>query len=544
MLPRVRSVLEPGGFCRRHGQSTVPTQALPTMTISSSTSTNFSGRSLLVENFQLSARASSQSEPEARPRRVDTTPDRIHSMVAGISGKLLDAARLGSAFTSFQGGIDTALSEISELLSQSLTLGGSQNSVVRGLDSSRINDLEIRTLPPNGSARPSGGIAQQAGNAKPVIADAGRLQDGETLDLNTGGSDRRIEFQPGRSSSGIAQPINSKNIGAKASQIDRVDLSRLPEGVSRAVQGQVDSVTSVARLTFQGGPSGLATGPASIDASGDLGTANVETRGESLFSFAEKINNVSAFTGVKAEVNGNELRLVSQLGGDDAEVRLSNVVRQFRPTIEGSNGRTGDTGVVATLSESRLTLESQGDGSDGIVGVDVVSGSFYTNGGDGNGNASGQDGHATLHGETYNSSTEPFEVSIGDNSMDLEFVDGFRGRQDAFEIDPEVTVQRRAGNPSTHRSSATESDRGSHVTALTGAISTGTTLTGPTLSATQTALVDLFQLASGGKYDSQNADALDAYNVTKEALANLQSMFGGSNKPERSLNGLLFDQTA
>lgn len=923
------------------------------MTISSSTSTSFASRSLLVENFQLSARAPSQSEPETLLRRVDTTSDRINSLVAGIGEKLLDAARAGSSFTNLQGSIDTALTEISELLGQSLTLGGSENSIVRGLDSSQIKDLEILSLPPNGSARFSGGITQQAGNAKVLITDAGRLQGGGSLDLKIGDSERRLQFQPGRSIAGMAQQINSKNVGVKAieldgklrltsrtsqsleatvrpvrvgrnygdnqlfgvnaSQIDRVDLSRLPEGVSETVQGQVDSVAAVARLTYQGNASGLVTGSAGFDLSGDLGTANVETtRGESLLSFAEKINNVSAFTGVKAEVNGNELRLVSQMRGDDAEVRLSNVVRQFRPTVEGVNAaqiprfdlqsiadgavvelsgtvttaadtaklqyqgsggnvadtalftlsgslgseqiaivqgesltnvrdrinaetestgvvatvdgdtlqfsgqtigssesiqvtldditqyvdvegvnagqiqgftvnsseprstntlsgtvdqtatkgqltydgflgsvsgsatfnltgelgtaeidvsafqslsslrddindRTGDTGVVATLSGSRLTLESQVEGSDGIVEVDVVSGSFDTDGGDGNGNAAGtdaqltingesvvadgnhvdyadslgsysfdvqsgfagtfdsievttsdgifdlsggdetgtaygvdaeatfngqsfvadgdefdvtidsavmtfdvetgflgaidpitlrsdedefsvsggdgngnaygQDGQATINGQTYTSSTNTFEVSLGESSIDLEFVDGFVGALDAFEIDSEVTLQRRTGSPSTYRSSATREQfaiNGQEVTKVNGRYefeqdgvrigfqlaegfrgsfenftitangsasesyrsSQMEALTGTTLEATQTVLADLFQLASGGKYDSENVDALDAYNVTKDVLANLQSMFGVSSRQGRSLNGLLFDQSA
>ncbi|WDQ17709.1 flagellin hook IN motif-containing protein [Rhodopirellula sp. P2] len=884
---------------------------------------------------------------------MDTTSDRINSLVAGISEKLLDAARVGSSFTNFQGSIDTALTEISELLGQSLTLGGSENSDVRGLDSSQIKDLEILSLPPNASARFSGGITQQAGNAEIMITDAGRLQGGGTLDLKVGDSERRIQFQPGRSISGMAQQINSKNVGVKAmevdgklrltsrtsqsleatvrpirtgrnygdnqlfgvneSQVDRVDLSRLSKGVSQTIQGQVDSVATVARLTYQGSAGGLVSGSANFDLTGDLGTENVETtRGESLISFAEKINNVSAFTGVRAEVNGNELRLVSQLRGDDAEVRLSNVVRQFRPTIEGVNAaqiprfdlqsiadgaevnlsgtvttaadaaklqyqgsggnvvdtavftlsgnsgseqiaiaqgealtdvrdrinaetestgvvatvdgdtlqfrgqavgssesiqvtldditqyvdvegvnasqiqgftvnsseprstnilsgtvdqtatkgqltydgfwgaatsratfhltgelgtvemdvstfqslsslrddindQTGDTGVVATLSGSTLTLESQNEGSKGTVEVDVISGSFSTDGGDGNGNAAGtdaqltingeavtadgnqvdytdslgsysfdvqsgftgafepievttsdgdfdltggdetgtaygvdaeatingqsfvadgnefeitidsavmsfdldtgflgaidpitlrseedefsvtggdgngnangQDGQATINGETYTSATNTFEVSVGESSIDLEFVDEFVGALDAFEIDSEVTMQRRTGTPSTYASSAkseqfaingqavdkvdgryefeqggvrigfqlAEGFRGSFenftITANGAASelyrgSQMSSLTGTALEATQTALVDLFQLASGGKYDSQNSDALDAYNVTKETLVNLQSLLGVSTSRGRSLNGLLFDQNA
>ncbi|KLU04876.1 putative signal peptide protein [Rhodopirellula islandica] len=884
---------------------------------------------------------------------MDTTSDRINSLVAGISEKLLDAARVGSSFTSFQGSIDTALTEISELLGQSLTLGGSENSVVRGLDSSQIKDLEILSLPPNASARFSGGITQQAGNAEILITDAGRLQGGGTLDLKVGDSERRIQFQPGRSISGMAQQINSKNVGVKAievdgklrltsrtsqsleatvrpirtgrnegenqlfgvneSQVDRVDMSRLSNGVSQTIQGQVDSVATVARLTYQGSAGGLVSGSANFDLTGDLGSANVETtRGESLISFAEKINNVSAFTGVKAEVNGNELRLVSQLRGDDAEVRLSNVVRQFRPTIEGVNAaqiprfdlqsiadgaevnlsgtittaadaaklqyqgsggnvvdtavftlsgnsgseqiaiaqgealtdvrdrinaetestgvvatvdgdtlqfrgqtvgssesiqvtldditqyvdvegvnasqiqgftvnsseprstnilsgtvdqtatrgqltydgfwgaatsratfnltgelgtveidvstfqslsslrddindQTGDTGVVATLSGSTLTLESQNEGTKGKVEVDVTSGSFSTDGGDGNGNATGtdaqltingesvtadgnqmdytdslgsysfdvqsgftgafdpievttsdgdfdltggdetgtaygvdaeatingqsfvadgnefeitvdsavmsfdvetgflgaidpitlrseedefsvtggdgngnangQDGQATINGETYTSATSTFEVSVGESSIDLEFVDKFVGAIDAFEIDSEVTAKRRTGTPSTYHSSAkseqfaingqevdkvngryefeqdgvrigfqiAEGFRGSFdnftITANGAAAesyrgSQVSSLTGTALEATQTALVDLFQLASGGKYDSQNSDALDAYNVTKETLVNLQSLLGVSTSRGRSLNGLLFDRNA
>ncbi|MEO9590652.1 flagellin hook IN motif-containing protein [Rhodopirellula bahusiensis] len=884
---------------------------------------------------------------------MDTTSDRINSLVAGISEKLLDAARVGSSFSNLQGAIDTALTEISELLGQSLTLGGSENSVVRGLDSGQIKDLEILSLPPNGSARFSGGVSQRAGNAEILITDAGRLQGGGTLDLKVGESSRRIQFQPGRSISGMAQQINSSNYGVKAidldgklqltaktsesleatvrpvrtgrnygdnqlfgvnaSQIDRVDLSQLPEGVSQTVQGQVDSVASVARLTYQGTAGGLVAGSASFDLSGDLGSANVETtRGESLISFAEKINNVSAFTGVKAEVNGNELRLVSQLRGDDAEVRLSNVVRQFRPTVEGVNAaqiprfdlqsiadgaevnlsgsvttaadtaklqyqgsggnvvdsavftlsgnlgseqiaisqgeslvdvrdrinaetdstgvtasvdsdtlqfsgtevgsaesiqvtldditqyvevdgvnasqiqgftansseprstntlsgsvdqaatkgqltydgflgstngnatinltgelgtaeidvssfqslsslrddindRTGDTGVVATLSGSRITLESQSYGSDGIVEVEVTSGSFNTNGGDGNGNAagadaqltingnsvtadgnqvdyvdslgsysfdvepgftgtfdsvtvttsdgsfdlsggdetgtaygvdaeatingqsyvadgdefdltvdsavmtfdvdagfsgaidpitlrsdedeftvtggdgngnaSGQDGQATINGAIYTSSNDTYQVAIGESSIDLELAEFFAGAFDSFEIDSDVSTKRRTGTPSTYNASAArerfaingkevskvdgryefEQDgvrigfqladgfRGSFdnftITA-NGAASEPyssyqtSPLTGTTLDATQAALIDLLQLASGGDYDSKQTHALDAYSVSKEALVNLQSLFGVSSRRGRSLNGLLFDQSA
>ncbi|MFG0267660.1 MAG: flagellin hook IN motif-containing protein [Rhodopirellula sp. JB055] len=878
----------------------------------------------------------------------------MNSLVAGISEKLLDAARTGRSFTNLQGSIDTALAEISEHLGQSLTLGGSANAVVSGLDTSQLRDLEILSLPPNASARFSGGLTQQAGNAEIMITDAGRLQGGGTLDVKVGDSERRIQFQPGRSISGMAQQINSsKNVGVNAielngklrltsrssqsleatvrpirtgrnygdnqlfgvneSQVDNVDLSRLPKGVSKTIQGQVDSVATVARLTYQGSTGGLVSGSANFDLTGDLGTANVETtRGESLISFAEKINNLSAFTGVKAEVNGNELRLVSQLRGDDAEIRLSNVVRQFRPTIEGVNAaqisrfdlqsiadgaevtlsgtvntaadtaklqyqgsggkvvdtavftlsgelgseqfaivqgetltdvrdrinaetestgvtatidgdtlqfsgqtvgssesiqvtldditqyvdvdgvnatqiqgftvnsseprstntlsgtvdqtatkgqltydgffgaatsnatfnltgelgtaeievstfqslsslrdeindQTGDTGVVARVSGSTLTLESQSEGSKGIVEVDVTSGSFNMDGGDGNGsvsgtdaqltingesvtadgnhvdyadslgsysfdvqsgftgaidpievttsdgsfdlsgadetgaaygvdaeanfngqtyiadgdqfditidsaemsfdvepgfsgaidpitlrseedefsvtggdgngNAYGQDGQATINGETYTSATDTFAISIGDSSIDLAFVDGYLGAFDAFDIDSEATATRRTGSPSTYSASAkreqfaingqevekvngryefeqdgvrigfqlAEGFRGSFdnftITADGAAsepyrASQLSPLTGTTLSATQNALADLFQLATGGKYDSQNADALDAYNVAKEALSNLQSMFGVSSRQGRSLNGLLFDQSA
>jgi len=102
----------------------------------------------------------------------------------------------------------------------------------------------------------------------------------------------------------------------------------------------------------------------------------------------------------------------------------------------------------------------------------------------------------------------------------FQLAEGFRGSFDNFTINA--------------NGSASESYRSSKMEALTGT----------TLEATQTALADLFQLASGGKYDSENTDALDAYNVTKDALANLQSMFGVSTRRGRSLNGLLFDQSA
>ncbi|MCC9654715.1 flagellin hook IN motif-containing protein [Rhodopirellula halodulae] len=921
------------------------------MTISSSSTASFAGRSLLVENFKLSARAPSQTESETLVRRVDTTSDRINSLVAGISEKLLGAARQGASFEQFQGSIDTALSEISDLIGQPLTLGGSSNAVIRGLDEGQIQNLEILSLPPNASARFSGGLSQEASKASVLINDAARLQSGGALDLKVGESDRRIQFQPGRSIVGMAQQINSKNygvaarevngklqltsrgggaleatvrpirtgrsygenqlVGVNASQIDSVDISRLPEGISETFEGRVDTSASVARLTYRGTTGGFVTGSASFDLTGELGSNSVEvTRGESILSFAEKINNVSAFTGVIAEVHGNELRLESQQRGEDAQLRLSNVVRQFRPTVEGVNAgqiprfdlqsiadgaevqlsgsvttasdtaklqytgnagtvadtavftltgdlgseqfaiaqgealssvrdrinaetastgvtatldgntlqfsgqevgssesiqvqldditqytsvdganasqvsnfnvvsseprstntingtvdqaatqaelvyegflnaapasgtfdltgelgtarfsvstfqsltsirddinsRTGDTGVVASVSNGDLTLRSDGYGSDAIVEIDVVSGSFDTNGGDGNGNAAGTDaqltlngtsvtadgnevayadalgsytfelqpgfagtldpitvttsdgsfdlsggdetgtaygvdaeatingqafvadgnefdltiesaefsfdvtsgfqgaldtitlssiedefavsggdedgyaygqaGQATINGQLYTSNDDTFEVSVGEQSIDVAFTNGYVGAFDTFDVDSLSTPHRRTGTPTTYRANASEERlqiNGKDVLRVDGryefeqdgvrlafdlannfrgsfdnfTISANgsaeasyesnryAALTGTTLEATKVVLNDLFQLASGGDFDSQNVHALDAYGVAKESLSKLQSLFGASPARGRSLSGLLLDQ--
>ncbi|TWU46906.1 hypothetical protein [Rubripirellula reticaptiva] len=187
------------------------------MTISTSIS-SFSGRPLPVENLQQSGRTPAAIESSAATRfsRSSQGLSRINALVENIHYQLGQANQTDPSFRDHQSLIDRSLDEIGELLGKPRSIGDANDPVFEGLNLSQIVAVEVLSLPANAQAMFAGDVSQENARAQSFVADAERLRSGGSLKIDTGDQIRSIMIRPGTSLAGIAERINSENVGVRA----------------------------------------------------------------------------------------------------------------------------------------------------------------------------------------------------------------------------------------------------------------------------------------------------------------------------------------
>ncbi|MFG0253992.1 MAG: flagellin hook IN motif-containing protein, partial [Rhodopirellula sp. JB053] len=175
--------------------------------------------------------------------------------------------------------------------------------------------------------------------------------------------------------------------GVNASQVESFDVLSMWDEPASTLAGEVSVAATRAKLVYQGS-NGDADDSALISISGERGTRSL-----------------LIFSGQSLESVRNSI-----------------------------NAQTDNTGVIATLLGDELTLISDSFGSDGMVEVDTLSGTFETTGGDGNGNATGLDAELQINGETVTANGNQVTYSDGVGSYSFELSEGFSGELDPVSV--------------------------------------------------------------------------------------------------------------
>ena len=458
--------------------------------------------------------------------------------------------------------------------------------------------------------------------------------------------------------------------GVNASQISGFNVLSSEPRSTNTLNGAVTRAATKAELTYTQ-PFGLFGNAATFTLTGELGSAEIDVGAfDSQTAIRDSINAVASQTGVSAAVSGNTLTLNSDSVGSDGFIEIDVTSGNF--DTDGGDGNGNATGLNALLNINGDSVTASGnsvsytdalgsyqfdvvqgyvgsldtitvttyDGSfdidgadpdgtaygvdaeatingqnffgtgdefsisiesadlafsthDGFVGeIDPITirsnaAPFSLAGGDGNGVDHGEDGVATINGTSYRSANDTFQVDTDAGAVQLTFANDFIGQIDDVAISSNTSFRRHTQSSTVYRSvsrNATANINGDSVRQSDGAyiveqngvklaihfadgfngsfdpftVSAGgsSDLSESTSNGTQSTLDDqsiafarqaigsLFEIASGGKFSSQNASAVDAYSIAIDALANLSALTGTSTSRGRSLLGVSLDLLA
>lgn len=164
--------------------------SMPLLPLSALAGTTSGHSRLLVKGARIWVRGPNTGNLSRQTDRPSPSSDvdRIEALVLQIRDRILDSAKSRGRddVQSRQLSIDTALSELSEMLGAKLSLGGAENAVVTGLNSSQIAELEVLGLPPNANATFAGSLARNSKAARTVVTDASSLlANGGSLQLDS-----------------------------------------------------------------------------------------------------------------------------------------------------------------------------------------------------------------------------------------------------------------------------------------------------------------------------------------------------------------------
>lgn len=330
----------------------------------------------------------------------------VRRLVEGIRDLAIDAISgdLSAGGRAGQITIDRSLAAISAGLGQRLALGGAENALVEGINSSQIAEYEVRTLRPNASASFSGSLSRQEQAAELIVTDAADLaREGGSLGLRLGGAEREFLVRAGASLASLAERINRASglqvkarhengslriateergaavslravtrrasagttvfgpaqvSGLNSAQLVGLDTDALTPGVAVALNGSRDTIASQAQLNLRGAAGALGAGSANFRLTGSLGSANLSvTAGESLGDLADRVNAESSTTGVNAEVVGDEVAFRSTSTGAAASVVIDQVVRETEQSVTGVNAaQVDEVRVVSIPDEATVTI--------------------------------------------------------------------------------------------------------------------------------------------------------------------------------------------
>lgn len=292
----------------------------------------------------------------------------------------------------------------------------------------QFTDVSVQATPSLGAFAINGDIVSAAGAAELFLqTDNGAVANDATIQVTGGLGAANFQLIEGESLSDVANRINaesqntgvtanvdnnvltfaSNDVGSSASvEVDllAIDSVSSADGVNatqittfmvnsvagngvQTLDGTIDSAASLANLTYQG-VAGAAVAPATFNLTGELGSTAISVSAlESLSSIRDKVNAETSNTGVGAIAIANELYLVAT-----------------------------------------------GYGSNGVVEVEVTSGTFDVTGGNGDGTASGVDATATINGQSITANGNAFSYADASGSFSFDVKAGFTGPIDTVTV--------------------------------------------------------------------------------------------------------------
>jgi hypothetical protein len=291
------------------------------------------------------------------------------------------------------------------------------------LDPAQIADLDVTTIEPGSEHTLTGQVTRTATQGELTLLGGagGVVIDGATFELRGAMGARNVSIVAGESLADVAARINAESqftgvaatvsgnnlvlrsagvgsaatvdvellaldheisvSGVNGQQLTSFQVVSFTDGATRTLSGTVTQVATQAQLNFQGNFLGLAGTTATFRLTGSTGTAQVSVSAlESLTTVANRINAL-----------------------------------------------TSTTGVTATRSGNQLIFRSTGVGSTAIVDIDVLSGTFNTTGGSGNGFAQGGNAAAVINGQAVTAIGNNFTLTDSVGTYSFTTVQGFTG---------------------------------------------------------------------------------------------------------------------
>ena len=300
---------------------------------------------------------------------------------------------------------------------------------VTGVNSAQIANFELTSIPDEAEITLTGSIAISADNAELTYQgeSGGVVTDTATFTLTGSVGSTQIAIVDGESLSSVRQRIidSAMTTGVTAEVVgDDLVLQSVGEGSAESVNVTLDSVAQ--HLNVSGVNGSQVTSFQVTDAEPDsINTLNATvshaaTRGQLTYTGVLGTSTTSA-----------EITLTGQLGSAVINISALQPLTSIRDSI---NAETANTGVSASVSGNTLQMTSTGYGSGAIVEIDVTSGTFNTSGGDGNGNAAGQDAQLDINGNAVTGNGNDVEYSDALGSYDFTVASGFSGAIDQITI--------------------------------------------------------------------------------------------------------------
>jgi len=532
-------------------------------------------------------------------RQTKTTVGQIRDQLDLIREVLTDEESNSDAAhrAAAQAAIDEAIDQINQLAKTPIDgrriLDGSADYQVSGGNVSQVSKLRIYSTPNEAPAIISGRVYQAATQAElAYTGSGGQTTAAAQVTLTGQRGAATITVALNEDLDEVAEKINdqSHETGVTASvDGDRLNLTSVDYGTHAQVavtvgsgsftttgghgDGTANGTDAVARIngvTYSGNSvaqtarlyhreaTGLITNNATIRITGHVGFDDVTvTVGQTLAQVAENVNLATATTGIRAEVDGAELVLMSTNRGAEAQAHVEvrsgtftlednyTAATQAELTYTGSGGQltdaatfrltgndgffdfnfadntlltdvrtainaeTGTTGVEAVVDGNTLYLRSSDTGEAALVTITNATG-FTVTGGHGDGTANGTNAAATAEGQdavTGRPNVDGNRFIVNDNGLrfEIEFASGFAGEFDTMSVD----------------------GRGLSFALFTN-LNSISTLPIPSLQAASLGGISgqLSQIYSGGPYSGLDAQTSRSIRIVDEAIGDLDQVQG------------------
>tara|TARA_R110002049_G_scaffold285698_4_gene466996 strand:+ start:125788 stop:128565 length:2778 start_codon:yes stop_codon:yes gene_type:complete len=382
---------------------------------------------------------------------------------------------------------------------------------------------------------------------------------------------------------------------------DSINDASAATGVSASTNGQELTLTSsnvgsagIVQVDVQSGTFDTSGGDGNGNAAGTDATATINgttiTAVGNRFSYSDSLGTytfdvIQGFTGAIDEITVDTSDGEFAITGGDGNGTAVGIDAEATINGESFVASGNDFDVTVDAVEVTFALTNGFVGAFDPITVRSEAESFDFGGGDSNGIANGQDGRATVNGIEYTAGTDSFAVTTPGGQVTLTFASDFLGAFDPIEISSPRTGVRRFGSAVTYHGSGSKSslsvngvtpvqEDGRYIVEQDGvrlaiefangfsgpfdrfSVSAGPTandsLSFPTFSplnevqreSTLAVLGDLFELASGGKFSADGAEAANALSVAVEAIASLGATIGEPTIRGRSFSGISLDVLA
>ena len=302
-------------------------------------------------------------------------------------------------------------------------------SSVEGVNASQLAPFDLLSIGDGDEITLSGSITTAADNARLTYegGSGGVVVDTATFTINGNNGSSQIDIVQNESLADVRDRVNSQTASTGVvATVSGNDLGFRSEdvGTSQNVNVTLDDITQYVDIDGVNAAqvSGFDVVSSARRSTNTLNTTvtRAATQGELSYSgFLGATQNAATFT------------LTGDQGSAEIQVTAFQSLNSVRDSI---NDTTSQTGVVASVSGSTLTLTSQNYGSSAIVEVEVQSGTFDTDGGDGNGNAAGLDALLDINGDSVTASGNSVAYSDALGSYTFDLTPGLVGAIDPITI--------------------------------------------------------------------------------------------------------------